>query len=59
MTAAGALAADLDAGRYEAAALRLIAGLLIALRDSTPPAREAMLALLTHEGTSGSEGGRA
>ncbi len=58
MTAAGALAADLDAGRYEAAALRLIAGLLIALRDTTPPAREAMLALLSHEATSHLDGGR-
>lgn len=58
MTAAGALAADLDAGRYEAAALRLLAGLLIALRDSAPPAREAMLTLLTREGASGIEGGR-
>lgn len=58
MTAAGALAADLDAGRYEAAALRLIAGLLIALRDSAPPAREAMLALLTREAASPTDGGR-
>lgn len=52
MTAA-ALTADLDAGRYEAVALRLLAGLLIAWRDSAPPAREAMLALLTRD-----EGGR-
>lgn len=57
MTAAGALAADLDAGRYEAAALRLIAGLLIALRDSAPPAREAMLAILIREADA-AEGGR-
>lgn len=53
MTAAGALAADLEAGRYEAAALRLLAGLLITLRDSAPPAREAMLALLTRDDTDG------
>ncbi|TAJ19540.1 MAG: hypothetical protein EPO65_06450 [Dehalococcoidia bacterium] len=58
MTAAGALTADLEAGRYEAAALRLLAGFLIALRDTAPPAREAMLTLLTREGASGSEGGR-
>ncbi len=58
MTAAGALTADLDAGRYEAAALRLIAGLLIALRDSAPPAREAMLALLVREAAAQTEGGR-
>lgn len=50
MTATSALAADIDAGRYEMAALRLIAGLLIALRDSAPPAREAMLTLLAREG---------
>ena len=56
MTAAGALAADLDAGRYEAAALRLLAGLLITLRDSAPAAREAMLTLLTRD-VSDSEGG--
>lgn len=56
MTAAGALAADLEAGRYEEAALRLLAGLLIALRDSAPPAREAMLMLLTRD-VSDSEGG--
>lgn len=58
MTAAGALAADLDAGRYEAAALRLVAGLLIALRDSAPPAREAMLTLLLREASPQTEGGR-
>lgn len=58
MTAAGALAADLDAGRYEAAALRLVAGLLIALRDSAPPAREAMLTLLLREALPQTEGGR-
>lgn len=53
MTAAGALSADLEAGRYEAAALRLLAGLLIALRDSAPPAREAMLTLLTRDDSDG------
>ncbi len=58
MTAAGALTADLDAGRYEAAALRLIAGLLIALRDSAPPAREAMLALLTRDASEADGGQR-
>jgi hypothetical protein len=58
MTAAGALSADLDAGRYEAAALRLLAGLLIALRESAPPAREAMLTLLTRDAAQ-NDGGRA
>ena len=53
MTAAGALAADLEAGRYEAAALRLLAGLLITLRDSAPPAREAMLTLLMRDDADG------
>lgn len=46
---AGMLAADIEAGRYEVAALRLISGFLIALRESAPPVREALLTLLARD----------
>ena len=42
-----ALAVALRDGQYEVAALRLLLGLLVAMRETAPAAREELLALLT------------
>ena len=47
---AGALQAAIRREQYELAALRLLLGLLVALHDSAPAAREELLALLAREG---------
>lgn len=49
MTAAPPLSAALAAGRYDEAALRLLLGVLTTLHDTAPPAREALIDLLTRE----------
>ena len=42
-----ALAAALDREQYEVAALRLFLGLLLAMHETAPAAREALIAELT------------
>ena len=44
-----ALAAAIKEERYEAAALRLLLGVLAALEDATPETRDELIALLTAE----------
>lgn len=46
---AGALAGALREQRYEAAALRLLLGLLVAMREAAPDAREDLILLLARE----------
>jgi hypothetical protein len=54
-----ALAAALRDEQYEVAALRLLLGVLIAMRDTAPAAREELLALLNpHEASRDSEARR-
>lgn len=51
-----ALATALRDEQYEVAALRLLLGLLVAMRESAPAAREELIALIAPDG--GQEAGR-
>jgi hypothetical protein len=45
-----AVQAALRREQYELAALRLLLGMLVAIHDTAPAAREELIALLTREG---------
>lgn len=47
MSAATPLGLALHDGQYELAALRLLLGVLVAMREAAPAAREELIALLT------------
>lgn len=49
MSAAGPLLTEIATGQYEAAALRLLVGVLTAWRETSPGARDALIALLARD----------